>query len=41
MGEDPIIAALGIGSDESPRQRARGGQVGSGPDEAGNGTRRH
>ena len=41
MGEDPIMAALGISSDESPRQRARAGQVGSGPDEPGNRTRRH
>lgn len=41
MGEDPIIAALGIGSDDSPRQRARAAQVNSGPDERERGTRRH
>lgn len=33
MGEDPIIAAMGIGSDVAPDQRAGASRTGSGPGE--------
>ncbi len=40
MGEDPIIAAMGIGSDVAPDQRAGASRTGSGPGERESGTGR-
>lgn len=40
MGEDPIIAAMGIGSDVAPNHPAGGSRPGSGPGERETGTSR-
>jgi len=40
LGEDPIIAAMGLGSDDAPRRPAGASQLDSGPGERETGTNR-